>query len=161
MYRYQTLIGLMLSSQTKDPVTAEAMDNLKKHGLTVDNILKTDDSTLHSLIQKVGYNNKKVVYIKKTTQILKEKYNGDIPATVEELVKLPGVGPKMAYLAMQVAWKKYMTLLILWLISFRPVGIGVDVHVHRICNRLGWVKNTKNPEETRVALQEWLPKDRW
>jgi len=63
-------------------------------------------------------------------------------------VKLPGVGPKMAMLTMQEAWGS-------------SVGIGVDVHVHRICNRLGWVKNTKTPEQSRKQLESWLPKDKW
>ena len=62
-------------------------------------------------------------------------------------MELPGVGPKMAYLCMQHAWKS-------------NVGIGVDVHVHRISNRLGWVR-TKKPEETRRDLEEWLPKEYW
>jgi len=75
------------------------------------------------------------------------KYGGDIPRNVKELCMLPGVGPKMAYLCMQTAWGK-------------SVGIGVDVHVHRISNRLGWVK-TKDPEKTRKTLESWLPKEHW
>lgn len=66
---------------------------------------------------------------------------------MEGLTSLPGVGPKMAYLCLSVAWN-------------RTEGIGVDVHVHRITNMWGWNK-TKNPEETRLALQSWLPHDRW
>lgn len=146
-FRYQTLISLMLSSQTKDTVTGMTMAKLREHGLTVDNILTTKEGDLDQMINKVGFHARKAGYIKKTTQILKEKYDGDIPSTVEELVKLPGVGPKMAYLTMQVAWEN-------------SVGIGVDVHVHRICNRLGWVK-TKTPEKTRMELEEWLPKTHW
>ncbi|KAM9179305.1 endonuclease III-like protein 1 isoform 2-T2 [Mergus octosetaceus] len=109
--RYQVLLSLMLSSQTKDQ--------------------------------------NKVKYIKQTTAILKQKYGGDIPSTVEELVKLPGVGPKMAHLAMNIAWNSVS-------------GIAVDTHVHRITNRLKWVKKeTRYPEETRVALEDWLPRDLW
>lgn len=91
---------------------------------------------------------KKADYIKETTQICAEKYKGDIPPTVEELVKLPGVGPKMAHITMNVAWGKV-------------TGIGVDTHVHRISNRLGWVKKpTKLPEDTRIAVESWLPRYR-
>ncbi|XP_048817663.1 endonuclease III-like protein 1 isoform X3 [Lagopus muta] len=91
----------------------------------------------------------KVKYIKQTTAILKQNYGGDIPSTVEELVKLPGVGPKMAHLAMNIAWNSVS-------------GIAVDTHVHRITNRLKWVKKeTRYPEETRVALEDWLPRDLW
>lgn len=62
-------------------------------------------------------------------------------------MKLPGVGPKMALLLMQEAWND-------------SVGIGVDVHVHRISNRLGWVHQTNTPEETRSELESWLPRER-
>lgn len=89
---------------------------------------------------------KKADYIKDATKICAEKYNGDIPPTVEELVKLPGVGPKMAHITMNVAWGQV-------------TGIGVDTHVHRISNRLGWVKKpTKVPEDTRLAVESWLPR---
>jgi endonuclease-3 len=85
-----------------------------------------------------------VEYIKKISEILKSQYDGEIPDTVELLCKLPGVGPKMAHLAMKTAWQTI-------------TGIGVDTHVHRISNRLGWVK-TKQPEDTRKALEAWLPR---
>ncbi|XP_040491459.1 endonuclease III-like protein 1 isoform X1 [Ursus maritimus] len=102
--RYQVLLSLMLSSQTKDQVTAGAMQRLCARGLTVDSILQTDDSTLGTLIYPVGFWRSKVKYIKQTSAILQQRYGGDIPATVAELVALPGVGPKMAHLAMAVAW---------------------------------------------------------
>ncbi|KAM4656928.1 endonuclease III-like protein 1 isoform 2-T2 [Amazona ochrocephala] len=102
--RYQVLLSLMLSSQTKDQVTSAAMLRLRQHGLTVDSILQMDDATLGQIIYPVGFWRNKVKYIKQTTAILKQKYGGDIPRTVEELVQLPGVGPKMAYLAMNIAW---------------------------------------------------------
>ncbi len=91
----------------------------------------------------------KVKYIKETCQVLKDKYDCDIPRTVEELLQLKGVGPKMAYLCMCSAWDEC-------------VGIGVDTHVHRIVGRLGWTQRPcKTPEDTRKALEEWLPKSRW
>ncbi|XP_069427127.1 endonuclease III-like protein 1 isoform X2 [Ovis canadensis] len=144
--RYQVLLSLMLSSQTKDQVTAGAMQRLRARGLTVDSILQTDDSTLGTLIYPVGFWRSKVKYIKQTTAILQQRYGGDIPASVAELVALPGVGPKMAHLAMAVAWGTVS-------------GIAVDTHVHRIANRLRWTKEaTRSPEETRRALEEWLPR---
>ncbi|XP_063510970.1 endonuclease III-like protein 1 isoform X3 [Pongo pygmaeus] len=143
--RYQVLLSLMLSSQTKDQVTAGAMQRLRARGLTVDSILQTDDATLGKLIYPVGFWRSKVKYIKQTSAILQQRYGGDIPASVAELVALPGVGPKMAHLAMAVAWGTVS-------------GIAVDTHVHRIANRLRWTKKaTKSPEETRAALEEWLP----
>ena len=86
-------------------------------------------------------------YIKATAEILRDKHAGDIPDTIEGLTSLPGVGPKMAYLCLSAAWD-------------RTEGIGVDVHVHRITNLWGWHK-TKSPEDTRHALQAWLPRDKW
>lgn len=88
-------------------------------------------------------------YIKKTSVILLDKYGGDIPKTIKELCELPGVGPKMGHICMQIAWGEVS-------------GIGVDTHVHRICNRLEWVKKpTKTPEGTRNELEDWLPKSLW
>ncbi|XP_058705781.1 endonuclease III-like protein 1 isoform X4 [Poecile atricapillus] len=102
--RYQVLLALMLSSQTKDQVTSAAMLRLRQRGLTVDSVLQMDDESLGQIIYPVGFWRNKVKYIKQTTAILKQKYGGDIPSTVEELVQLPGVGPKMAHLAMHIAW---------------------------------------------------------
>ncbi|XP_050346015.1 endonuclease III-like protein 1 [Nymphalis io] len=147
--RYQSLISLMLSSQTKDQVTFAAMERLRARGLTIDNVLKMSDEELGQLIYPVGFWKTKVKYIKKTTQTLKDQYDGDIPDTAEKLCKLTGVGPKMAHICMKVAWNKI-------------TGIGVDTHVHRISNRIGWVKKpSTTPEETRKSLQTWLPVDLW
>ncbi|KAJ5235746.1 uncharacterized protein N7469_004914 [Penicillium citrinum] len=180
--RFQTLVALMLSSQTKDTVTAVAMQRLhtelgdqtsnldnevkledevkikleddeakpeptKDSTLNLDNILAVSPTRLNELIEKVGFHNYKTKYIKSAAQILRDQYEGDIPSTPEGLMSLPGVGPKMAYLCMSAAWGKHE-------------GIGVDVHVHRITNLWGWNK-TKTPEETRLALQSWLPRDKW
>lgn len=147
--RYQILVSLMLSSQTKDEITFEAMRKLKENDLTIENILKMSESDIGELIKPVGFWKKKSNYIKKATAICHNDYQDDIPATIEELVKLPGVGPKMAHITMNVAWNKLS-------------GIGVDTHVHRISNRLGWVKKaTSIPEQTRIALESWLPREEW
>ncbi|KAG1955983.1 endonuclease III-like protein 1 isoform X2 [Pimephales promelas] len=147
--RYHVLISLMLSSQTKDLVTAGAMQRLREHDLSVDAILNMDEETLGKLIYPVGFWRTKVKYIKQATALIQQEFGGDIPDTLEGLMRLPGVGPKMAHLAMDIAWNQVS-------------GIGVDTHVHRISNRLGWTrKKTKTPEETRRALEEWLPRDLW
>ncbi|KAG0069202.1 DNA N-glycosylase and apurinic/apyrimidinic (AP) lyase [Linnemannia elongata] len=150
--RYQTLVALMLSSQTKDTVTSVAVRRLQKElkgGLTIQSILDVPSEELNRIIGAVGFHNKKTVYLKQVAEICRDQYKGDIPDTAEALIALPGVGPKMAYLTLQCAWNKNL-------------GIGVDVHVHRIANRLGWVKTEKDgPEGTREALQSWLPKEHW
>lgn len=90
-------------------------------------------------------------YLKQTALLLRDVHNGDIPSTIAGLTSLPGVGPKMAHLCMSSSdgWN-------------RVEGIGVDVHVHRITNLWGWQSPpSRTPEETRMALQAWLPRDRW
>lgn len=87
----------MLSAQTKDETTAKAMFELKKIPLTIENFLETDDALLEKMIYPVSFYKRKVQYIKRASQILKDQYNSDIPDNVQELMKLPGVGPKMAY----------------------------------------------------------------
>ncbi|KAG0243453.1 DNA glycosylase [Mortierella sp. GBAus27b] len=150
--RFQTLMALVLSSQTKDTVTSVAVRKLQKElkgGLTIQGVLDVPSDQLNNIIAAVGFHNKKTVFMKQVAEICKTKYNGDIPGTAEELIALPGVGPKMAYLTLQCAWNKNL-------------GIGVDTHVHRIANRLGWIKTEKDgPEATREALQSWLPKEHW
>lgn len=155
--RLHTLVALMLSSQTKDTTNAVAMRRLQTElpphqagaspGLNLENLLAVEPERLNELIWVVGFHNNKTKYIKQMAEILRDKWEGDIPDTIEGLTSLPGVGPKMGYLCLSAAWDK-------------TEGIGVDVHVHRITNMWGW-HNTKNPEETRLALQSWLPRDRW
>jgi endonuclease-3 len=141
----------MLSSQTKDTTNAIAMRRLQTElphpGLTLENILAVDPVNLNEMIFVVGFHNNKTRYIKAAALILRDQFNGDIPDTIEGLMSLPGVGPKMAYLCLSAAWG-------------RTEGIGVDVHVHRITNLWGWHK-TKAPEETRAALEAWLPREKW
>lgn len=146
--RFTLLISLMLSSQTKDPVTAEAVFNLQRslpNGLCLDSILSASSEQISSNINKVGFWRRKTGYIQSAAQILRDDFDGDVPKTIDELCSLPGVGPKMGFLALQGAWGLNM-------------GIGVDVHVHRVANRLKWVKST-DPEGTRLQLQSWLPKE--
>ena len=104
--RFQCLVSLMLSSQTKDEVNFAAMLRLREHGLTVPNIIITDQEELGKLIYPVGFWRNKAKYIKQTCEILHEKYDDDIPDNVKDLCKLPGVGPKMAHLTMNIAWEK-------------------------------------------------------
>ncbi|XP_006304736.2 endonuclease III homolog 2, chloroplastic isoform X1 [Capsella rubella] len=153
--RFYVLIGTLLSSQTKDYITSAAVDRLLQNGLlTPEAIDKADESTIKELIYPVGFYTRKATNVKKVAKICLTKYDGDIPSTLEELLSLPGVGPKIAHLVLHIAWNDVQ-------------GICVDTHVHRICNRLGWVskpgtkQKTSSPEETRVALQQWLPKEEW
>ncbi|KAK0415988.1 hypothetical protein QR680_012233 [Steinernema hermaphroditum] len=147
VFRFQCLLALMLSSQTKDQVTAAAMHRLREKGCNIETILNYPEDELGKLLCPVGMYKRKAMYIQKTAVILRDSFEGDIPQSAKELCELPGVGPKMAHLLMQIAWNKVE-------------GIGVDTHVHRIVNRLGWIK-TSTPEQTRVKLEDMLPREEW
>ncbi|XP_054731035.1 endonuclease III-like protein 1 [Anastrepha obliqua] len=147
--RFQKLVALMLSSQTKDEITFDAMQRLKSNQMTPRIIAAMERSKLEELLKPVSFYKNKAKYLQLTSQVLIDKYDSDIPGTIKELEALPGVGPKMAHLCMSTAWNEV-------------TGIGVDVHVHRITNRLKWLpKPTKEPEQTRIALESWLPRDMW
>lgn len=104
---------------------------------------------LEKLLMPVGFYRTKAKHIRAASQIILDEYKADIPNSFEGLIKLPGVGPKMAHICMSSAWN---------VVS----GIGVDTHVHRIANRLSWTsKSTTNPEKTRQELEGWLPVDLW
>ncbi|CCE83005.1 Piso0_002778 [Millerozyma farinosa CBS 7064] len=156
VYRFQLLVSLILSSQTKDEVTYNAMLNLNRHlmdrgfedGLTLEAVLTLSETEVDGLISKVGFHRKKAAYILKSAAILKETAGSDVPQTVDEITRLPGVGPKMAYLLIQRGWNI-------------NDGIGVDVHVHRLAQMWRWVPKSDNPERTRLALQAWLPRKFW
>lgn len=153
--RFAVLISTMMSSQTKDEVTHAAVERLSENGLLdPDAIVRTDETTLANLIKPVGFYQRKAQFIKEASKICLERFGGDIPDSLNELLALRGVGPKMAHLVMSIAWKNTQ-------------GICVDTHVHRISNRLGWVfregtrQKTTTPEQTRISLEKWLPKDEW
>ncbi|KAK8835979.1 alpha,alpha-trehalase nth1 [Tritrichomonas musculus] len=150
IYRFQTLIGLMLSSQTKDEITLQAIKNLQngiEGGLTPSTLSNSNVDTIEQLIKKVGFHKDKAERIIEAAKICHRDYDDDIPHTMKELTALKGVGIKMATLCMADAWHE-------------QVGIGVDVHVHRISNMLKWVK-TNQPDKTEIELQKVFPKELW
>ena len=144
---FHVIVGAFLSSQTKDIITYPAMQRLKNIGLTIDNILDISQDELALILKPVGFYNKKALMLKDMAKIIKQNYNNKPPISYNELVKLPGIGEKMACLIMNVINKK-------------PYGICVDTHVHRITNRIGWV-NTKSPKQTRKKLEEIIDKEYW
>ncbi|KAH0537688.1 hypothetical protein FGG08_005553 [Glutinoglossum americanum] len=154
--RFQTLISLMLSPQTRDAATASAMRTLQTTpllqplGLTLPSLLTLPLPALTNLIRPVGFHTTKAKNILQTCHLLQAHHSSDIPRTIPALLSLPGVGPKIAHLCLTAAWGV-------------TEGIGVDVHVHRISNLWGWVgpQGTKGPEETRKVLEKWLPRELW
>ncbi|KAF1742679.1 hypothetical protein MXB_821 [Myxobolus squamalis] len=122
------------------------MTKLKHYGLSIESMINIDQPKLEKLLYPVGFYKKKCAFIKKVAEILRDSYDSDIPNNVEEIKKLPGVGPKVAYITMNVAWNN-------------ACGIGVDTHVHRICKRIGWVPgDSASPEKTRKTLESWFPR---
>jgi endonuclease-3 len=106
--RFATLVSLMLSSQTKDEITDAAMSKLRAAlggSISIDGIIGAEESTISQAIDKVGFWRRKTGYIKRAAQKLRDDFDSDVSKTVDELCFLPGVGPKMAFLALQVAWK--------------------------------------------------------
>ncbi|OMJ18458.1 Endonuclease III-like protein 1 [Smittium culicis] len=150
--RYRTLVALILSSQTRDEMTSSAVDNLNaalSGGLSPTSLVAATDDTIKHAIKLVGFANTKVKYLRQTSRLLLERHNGDVPSQLAELLDLPGVGPKMAYLALQSCWDV-------------NIGIGVDTHVFRISHKLGFVPpSSKTPEDTRKRLQSLLPQSEW
>lgn len=158
-YRIQVLVSVMLSAQTKDETNAKAMLAMTHYcmheleepdGITLNALLKIDEANLNDLIRIVGFHKKKTKYIKQMAQMLQDRFDSDVPTTIDEMLSIPGVGPKMGFLGLQKMWG---------IVD----GICVDVHVHRICNLWKWTdpRKCKTPEHTRKALEEWLPKPLW
>jgi endonuclease-3 len=107
VFRFQSLVSLILSAQTKDETNAsthhsEIMTRLQKYGLTVDHIVDTAQDQLVDLIRDAGFHNNKAKSIKRVAQIIKDEYDGLAPETYEEVIALPGIGPKMTLLYLQV-----------------------------------------------------------
>lgn len=143
---YRVLIATILSSRTKDEVTAEASARLFSRAPDIDSLAKMPTAEISKLIFPVGFYKTKAVHLQQTAGMLKDTYGGEIPDTIEELVRLPGVGRKTANLVLAVAFNK--------------PAICVDTHVHRIMNIWGYVK-TKTPLETEMALRKKLPRKYW
>jgi hypothetical protein len=97
--RFAVLLGALLSSQTKDQVNNAAIHRLHQNGLlTPEAVDKADESTIKELIYPVGFYTRKATYMKKIARICLVKYDGDIPSSLDDLLSLPGIGPKMAHL---------------------------------------------------------------
>jgi len=148
--RFQHLVSFILSAQSKDEKTKQSVDNLLQAGLATPEKLAALQSAdeLEVLIRPSGLYRAKAKALIGTSRMLLEKHAGDVPSTLKELLELPGVGPKIANLALSVCWGK-------------DEGIGCDVHVTRITQRLGWAKKGGDAEQTRKELEEWLPRSLW
>jgi endonuclease III len=148
---FKILVGTILSARTKDEITAKAVEKLfnveTAYMLSLRDVLSLlSVKEIEDFIFPVGFYHQKAVYLKELPTVLKEKFNNKIPETIEELVQLPGVGRKTANLVM--------------ILAFDKPAMCVDVHVHRISNRLGYIK-TKTPAESEIELRKKLPVKYW
>ena len=144
---FQVLIATMLSAQTKDAVTAAASARLFAVARTPSTVAALPASRIERLIYPASFYRNKAVHVKETCRQIVARYGGTVPATMEELLTLPGVGRKTANLVLILAHASRN-------------NICVDTHVHRISNRLGWVR-TRTPEETEHALYGATPRRWW
>ena len=143
---FQMLVATLLSARTKDASLIPIVKDLFREFPGPRELAKIPLPVLEKKLYAVGFFRVKAKNVKLLCRIILEKYDGTIPETFDELVLLPGVGRKTANCVLANAFQK--------------PAIGVDTHVHRISNRLGWVA-TKSPEETELALIKIIPRKLW
>jgi endonuclease-3 len=143
---FKVLVSCILSLRTRDQVTGDASARLFSLADTPGKMCKLPLDVLEKTIYPVGFYRTKAARIKEICLNLVEIYNGKVPDTIDELLSFKGVGRKTANLVVTL--------------GFGKPGICVDIHVHRICNRWGYV-STKTPEQTESALRKKLPKEYW
>jgi endonuclease-3 len=143
---FEVLIATILSLRTKDEVTRFASKRLFERAHTPHQMLSLDDSEIAKLIYPVGFYKTKSKTILEISRVLIRDHDGRVPDNLDDLLCLKGVGRKTANLVITVGYGK--------------LGVCVDTHVHRISNRLGYVK-TKTPEQTEMVLRAQLPKQYW
>jgi endonuclease-3 len=144
---FQTLISTLLSAQTRDSVTHDASLRLFAVAPTSRKLAALAEAEIQSLIYPVSFYRIKARHAREAARRIVTRFRGRVPATMEELLTLPGVGRKTATLVLIVAHES-------------PDHICVDTHVHRIANRLGWVR-TRTPEQTEMALYKFAKKRWW
>jgi endonuclease III len=143
---FKVLISCILSLRTQDRTTGPASERLFALAGTPVAMSELPADVIEQAIYPVGFYRQKALQIKGICRDLLERYNGRVPDDLDELLKFKGVGRKTANLTITLGYGK--------------AGICVDTHVHRICNRWGYVR-TRNPEETEFALRAKLPHEYW
>lgn len=143
---FKVLISTVISLRTKDPVTLAATERLWQKAQTPEGMLALMVTDIEQLIYPAGFFRRKAKQIQQISQILIDEYGGEVPKTAAEMMKLPGVGLKTANLVAGVC--------------FGEPAICVDIHVHRISNRLDLIR-TETPAESEQALMKAVPKENW
>lgn len=143
---FKVLVSCIISLRTKDEVTSQASARLFGHAATPEAMQKLPVEEIAGLIYPAGFYHNKAEQIREIAQRLVADYGGEVPDDIDELLSFKGVGRKTANLVITLGFGKQ--------------GICVDTHVHRICNRWGYVA-TRSPEETEMALRSILPQEYW
>ncbi len=143
---FKVLVGTLLSARTKDETTTQVTKKLFAVVNTPEDLARLSVLEIEELIFPAGFYHNKAKHLEGLAKMLIEDFNSKVPDTIEELVKLPGVGRKTANLVLAI--------------GFHKPAVCVDVHVHRIMNRLGYVK-TKTPLDTEMALRKKMPVKYW
>ena len=143
---FAVLVSTMISLRTKDEVTAAASARLLARAGSPGELAALSERTIARLIYPAGFYRTKARHLRQAGRLLAERHAGRVPEAMEDLLALPGVGRKTANLVRNL--------------GFGLPGICVDTHVHRISNRLGWVR-TRTPLETERALEARLPRRYW
>jgi endonuclease-3 len=144
---FQVLIATVLSAQTRDKVTHDASTRLFRVARTPRTMAKLPVARIQELIYPVSFYRHKAVHVRRACEQIVERFGGRVPSTMEELLTLPGVGRKTANLVLILAHSS-------------QENICVDTHVHRIANRMGWVRTT-TPEQTERALYQAARRKWW
>ncbi|MFZ8848539.1 MAG: endonuclease III [Minisyncoccia bacterium] len=144
---WELYVAVVLSARNRDDMVNKVTENLFKKYRTLDDYANANIEEFAKDINKLGLYKQKAKYIITAAKIIKEKYNGNLPDTMEELIKLPGVGRKTANIILWNAFKK-------------AEGIAVDTHVRRLSRLFGLTKST-NPDKIEKDLMEIIPKERW
>jgi endonuclease-3 len=143
---FKILIGTILSARTRDEITTKAVADLFSEFKNADMLSKANLKKLKKTIQKIGFYNVKATNIKEVSRIIVEKFDGNVPSNMDDLLTLPGVGRKTANCVL--------------VYGFDKPAIPVDIHVHRISNRLG-IADTTKPEDTEIVLQKSIDRRYW
>jgi endonuclease III len=143
---FKILIGTILSARTRDENTTKAVSSLFRKYKNAKELAEADIAEIRAIIRSVGFYNVKAAAIKEVSKLIVEKFNGNVPHDIVHLLQLPGVGRKTANCVL--------------VYGFNRAAIPVDVHVHRISNRLGLV-DTKTPEQTEIDLSCAVDRKYW
>lgn len=143
---YQLLVAVTLSAQCTDKRVNKITPQLFSNFPDVESMASASVDEVREIIKSISYPNSKAKYLVNGAKIIRDRFNGILPSTVEELIKIPGVGRKTAHVIASVV--------------FNQPKLAVDTHVHRVAARIGLTKNAKTPLQTENQLLKYIPENK-